>query len=164
MIEFAIDPLWDTVSDIDIEPIRPLDANPTYRSPKDWLEDVDQYRRFLYLVAKYPGQVIVPTSRIDKLWHQHILNTRAYERDCIRLFGSYLHHVPSFGSTFHAAPACALTPEKDEIDLQSAFDVSQTLWAREFPGVPNPYDAHAKIECYGESPNKPQPPHLPSNT
>jgi hypothetical protein len=34
---------------------------------------------------------------VDEIWHQHILDTHAYHRDCDAIFGSYLHHFPYFG-------------------------------------------------------------------
>ena len=55
------------------------------------------YRRFLHLHLLYPGLEIVPTKLIDEVWHQHILDTRAYAKDCQELFGEFLHHYPYFG-------------------------------------------------------------------
>lgn len=55
------------------------------------------YRRFLFLVAKYPNEVIVPTKEVDEIWHAHILDTRKYEQDCEHIFGGYLHHFPYLG-------------------------------------------------------------------
>lgn len=55
---------------------------------------VTRYRRFLcmrYLDAEFE---LVPAKDIDKVWHQHILHTRSYARDCQRVFGSFLHHAP----------------------------------------------------------------------
>jgi len=37
---------------------------------------------------------LVPTRDIDKVWHQHILHTREYARDCDRVFGAFVHHAP----------------------------------------------------------------------
>ena len=36
----------------------------------------------------------MPALDIDKVWHQHILHTRDYARDCQRIFGAFLHHAP----------------------------------------------------------------------
>jgi hypothetical protein len=41
----------------------------------------------------------VPDEAIDAVWHAHILDTQAYIRDCERLFGRYLHHVPAYDPT-----------------------------------------------------------------
>ena len=51
------------------------------------------YRRFLHLHILYPGMELVPTKMIDEVWHQHILDTRAYSGDCERIFGHFLHHL-----------------------------------------------------------------------
>ena len=56
----------------------------------------DRYRKFLALMLLYPNRPLAPTTFIDEFWHAHILDTRAYHRDCDRLFGSYLHHRPSY--------------------------------------------------------------------
>ena len=55
------------------------------------------YRRFLLLHQKYPNMSLVPNKLIDEVWHQHILFTQKYAEDCQMLFGSFLHHRPTFG-------------------------------------------------------------------
>jgi hypothetical protein len=59
---------------------------------------VEWYRRFLFLVARYPNEAIVPTKDIDEVWHTHILDTRKYAADCQEVFGDFLHHFPYLGS------------------------------------------------------------------
>lgn len=56
-----------------------------------------EYRKFLALHIAYPDTDIVPCKLVDEIWHQHILDTRAYHADCEAIFGSYLHHFPYFG-------------------------------------------------------------------
>ena len=34
---------------------------------------------------------------MDAFWHQHILDTVAYQRDTVQIFGYFLHHFPYFG-------------------------------------------------------------------
>jgi hypothetical protein len=64
----------------------------------EFCEEVESlYRKFLALNAHYPDQKICPTGPIDTFWHAHILDTRAYSRDCELVFGEYLHHFPYFG-------------------------------------------------------------------
>lgn len=48
---------------------------------------------------------------MGKFWHYHILDTRAYHKDCDTVFGHYLHHFPYFG----------MRGEHDAIDLKNAF-------------------------------------------
>lgn len=55
----------------------------------------DLYRKFLTLVARHPGEFMVPPVVVDHVWHAHITFTRQYMADCDKLFGAYLHHTPS---------------------------------------------------------------------
>jgi hypothetical protein len=56
-----------------------------------------EYRKFLALHLAHPGADVVPCKLVDEIWHQHILDTRAYAEDCEALFGGFLHHYPYFG-------------------------------------------------------------------
>jgi hypothetical protein len=58
---------------------------------------VEEYRKMLKLIQKFPDQPVVPSKLVDLAWHEHILDTARYKRDCLRLFGRYIHHNPSFG-------------------------------------------------------------------
>lgn len=78
------------------------------------------YRNYLLICAKYPGFPAVPNAPIDEFWHAHILDTRAYARDCDAIFGSYLHHYPYFG----------LNGDTEERD--AAFDETNRLYRMEF--------------------------------
>ena len=87
---------------------------------QDEVEDL--YRRFLALNVVYRDRKICPTGPIDDFWHAHILDTRAYEKDCQELFGEYLHHFPYFG----------MRGPDDRADLAAAFDQSRELFIRHF--------------------------------
>jgi hypothetical protein len=69
-----------------------------------------EYKRFLHL-SKVFGKGNVPTDTIDTMWHYHILDTRAYHKDCDAVFGGYFHHYPYFG----------MRGEQDAKDLENAF-------------------------------------------
>lgn len=69
-----------------------------------------EYKRYLHLCKKY-GKGIVPNKIMDKVWHYHILDTRAYHKNCDTVFGHYLHHFPYFG----------MRGEQDAIDLKNSF-------------------------------------------
>ncbi|MDO8483189.1 MAG: hypothetical protein Q7S86_05235 [bacterium] len=79
------------------------------------------YRRFLFLQTTTPD-AIVPTTDIDDFWHQHILDTRKYPRDCQNAFGFLLHHFPYFG----------LRGGDDARKLEEAFERSGTLYENTF--------------------------------
>lgn len=101
----------------------------------EFCEDVDSlYRKFLALNARYPDQKICPTGPIDTFWHAHILDTRAYARDCEVVFGAYLHHFPYFG----------MRGPDDEAALQEAFRESVELFIIHFGIDPTAGDIQAR--------------------
>ena len=58
---------------------------------------ISRYKMFLFLSYKYPHYQLVPTREIDTVWHQHILDTSKYVKDCQELFGQFVDHYPYFG-------------------------------------------------------------------
>jgi len=64
----------------------------------DWSQEhidyaIKMYKRFL-LIRKFDEDVGC-TPDIDVIWQEHIIHTKAYAEDTIRIFGSFLHHVPT---------------------------------------------------------------------
>jgi hypothetical protein len=57
-----------------------------------------EYRRFLYMVKKFPDEPVAPLFDVDVFWHYHILDTMKYAADCEQVFGYFLHHCPSSGT------------------------------------------------------------------
>lgn len=55
------------------------------------------YKGYLLLYIVLPGVMHVPTKAIDEMWHVHILDTKKYMKDCLHVFGAYLHHYPYLG-------------------------------------------------------------------
>lgn len=100
----------------------------------------DLYRRFLALNIVYTDRKICPTGPIDEFWHAHILDTRAYEKDCEFLFGDFLHHFPYFG----------MRGPEDFAALQTAFDQSKELFIRHFGIDP----CHGETQARGCSPQR----------
>jgi hypothetical protein len=92
------------------------------------------YRRFLALNARYPDRKICPTGPIDAFWHAHILDTRAYMRDCGAVLGEYLHHFPYFG----------MRGSEDRAALESAFRESVDLFITHFGIDPTAGDVLAR--------------------
>ena len=68
---------------------------------------LDEYVKFFYL-ASLPNKVhLVPSNDVDEVWHQHILTTKKYQKDCERLVGTFIHHNPSFTAEERAKlPPC----------------------------------------------------------
>lgn len=56
-----------------------------------------EYRLFLWVSFLTPGQSLVPTCDVDKLWHGHLLDTERYARDCQSALNRFLHHRPLYG-------------------------------------------------------------------
>jgi hypothetical protein len=57
---------------------------------KDALKVSEQYRNYLFLNKKYAeGEPLPPSEDIDEFWHNHILDTKQYRRDCNAIFGQY---------------------------------------------------------------------------
>lgn len=80
-----------------------------------------EYKRYLHLCLRY-GKGIVPNKIMDEMWHYHILDTRAYIKDCDKVFGHYLHHFPYFG----------LRGKEDEQNLIDTFSKTKDLYEKEF--------------------------------
>jgi hypothetical protein len=89
-------------------PFKALDLNPIKTklmheaSGEGWSEArtnavETEYRRFLFLMKKYPDAGASPTVDVDTFWHYHILDTMKYARDCEAVFGFFLHHYPYVG-------------------------------------------------------------------
>jgi hypothetical protein len=56
-----------------------------------------EYRRYLYLMKKFPQEQAAPSVDVDTFWHYHILDTLKYAEDCQTVFGYFLHHFPYVG-------------------------------------------------------------------
>ena len=96
----TLDEVVGDIESLDLEPIKfklaCQDDGPGWSAQH--IERMAQaYRRFLILLARYPGVTIAPTRDIDTVWHTHILDTRKYAADCQRIFGEFLHHYPYLG-------------------------------------------------------------------
>jgi len=71
-----------------------------------------EYRKFVALRVAHPDADIVPCKVVDEMWHQHILDTIAYRRDCDVIFGRFMDHFPYFG----------MRGPEDEQALADAYD------------------------------------------
>ena len=55
-----------------------------------------EYSRFLKLRSL--NEQLSPSDDIDKLWHQHLLNTKNYYNYCFAKFNKFVHHDPTDSS------------------------------------------------------------------
>ena len=86
-------------------------------------EGVENYVRFLELMPKALEEkiVLVPTYQIDLIWQTHILSSISeYNRDCIAIMGSTLHHDDS------------LTDRGDGGVLDVSFNATVGLWKKAY--------------------------------
>lgn len=113
----------DLIKSLDLEPIKYKLVNP---EEGDGLtieqanELEKEYKLFLYLIYLYPDQSIVPTKKIDLMWHTHILDTQLYVEHSNMIFGKYLHHFPYFG----------IRGEEDAKNLETAFQITLGLFEK----------------------------------
>ena len=75
---------------------------------------------FLIVSLKNPEAKVVPCAATDHFWHQHILDTRRYPKDCEAIFGQFFHHDPYFGM------------QGDLAELEVAASISVALLRKEF--------------------------------
>lgn len=53
-----------------------------------------RYEKFwLHLAADHPDEYLAPPLDIEWAWHCHMLNPRAYERDCKEIVGATVKHT-----------------------------------------------------------------------
>ena len=88
------------IAALDLEPIKVKLMHE--ESGEGWsLERVSavefEYRRFLFLMKKFPNEQTAPLVDVDTFWHYHILDTMKYAVDCDAVFGHFLHHFPYIG-------------------------------------------------------------------
>jgi alpha-ketoglutarate-dependent taurine dioxygenase len=91
----------------------------------DQIEDAEiEYKRYLHLTRHfpYPTYSVVPNKIMDTVWHYHILDTRAYHKDCDSVFGHYVHHFPYFG----------LRGEEDAKELKKQFENTKEYYLQSF--------------------------------
>jgi hypothetical protein len=100
----------------------------------DAKEAVRRYKNFLRLLLKYPDQILAPAPDMDEAWHNHILFTREYMRDCESLFGSYLHHSPALSSD----------PKEKKV-MEDAQTRTSELYIKEFQ---EPYSLELNISSF----------------
>jgi hypothetical protein len=85
-----------TIAEIDLSRVSSNAMRRHGWTPEQAAEAEADYRRFLYLMYRYPTQIMVPWSiNLDLFWHEHILDTEKYSKDCQRLFGRFIHHDPN---------------------------------------------------------------------
>jgi len=91
-----------------------------------------EYKRFLAIKKTYLKIELSPSPLVDEVWHMHILDTKQYMKDCDKLFGFYLHHAPSFGTSKEEKSAMGSRYSKTLQVYESLFKepASVKIWPR----------------------------------
>jgi hypothetical protein len=121
------------IETLDLEPVKfkLMDSQEGEGWSREYADKVEvDYKRFLALVVKYPGQTIALSKETDKFWHGHILDTMKYAEDCQNVFGYFLHHFPYLG----------MRGSEDAAAQARAVEATASLYEQEF-GVPSPIRA-----------------------
>ncbi len=87
-----------------------INQQPEVSPLHNWAAACHQYRCFIGIKQRYPALLLVPPPPALQLWQAHILDTRTYRSDCVRLLHRFLDHLPSLG----------LNGTKDQQQLQAA--------------------------------------------
>ncbi len=84
---------------------------------------IDEYRRFAYL-TQVADRPLVPSPRVDKVWHLHLTLTRDYwDRFCGETLGRRLHHAPGQGAYYeHPDYAVTLALYRKEFGFSPPYD------------------------------------------
>lgn len=68
----------------------------SYVDDQQWPFVVEGLRQYFRLCHRSGSQMVaMPSNVVDDLWHEFILDTRAYQDYCHKGFGRFLHHVPA---------------------------------------------------------------------
>ncbi len=114
----------ELINTVDLEMVIMRLVKIEHWSLPDAKEAVTQYRKYLILRRKYPGETLPPSKDIDEVWHAHILHTVDYRTFCKQAFSDhddqYLDHHPHIANVGNV--------EK----LTKLFEKTQGLYKQEF--------------------------------
>ena len=86
-----------------------------------------EYRDFLVLLAENLGSTLSPwTNDLDLFWHEHILNTTRYAKDCQAIFGRFIQHDPLIEQRpYHHEQTKSMTVALREAQLKARYERQQ---------------------------------------
>jgi hypothetical protein len=127
-----------------------------FKSATEVREAIEEYRRVLLLMQKFPDAPVVPSKKVDLIWHNHILDTKTYRDDMQRMMGKYIHHAPAFGDNedeeVKAEKESMLEDQKQMFERYVALfedEPPASIWptARRLGGVPGRLPDCCKASC-----------------
>ncbi len=130
-IDLDFDASYSRAREIDLTMVILKMCHP--RIGMDWSEEfanrmAAEYRIFLAMKAAFPTEWLPPSQIMDEFWHNHILDTRAYQADCQNLAGRFIHHYPYFG----------MRDSDDYVALVQAFQAEAELYRKHVGREPPP--------------------------
>lgn len=84
---------------------------------------VHVYRCILKIAFLHPDRAVTPPGSVDDVLHTHILDTKRYLDDCMKVFGEFVHHNPSVANSPEFWESWEFTVEK----LNEYFGISLSL-------------------------------------
>jgi hypothetical protein len=109
----GLEPVRDYINGIDLTTLKTKLTLPPSHGGHSWTAEraaaaEAKYKKWLFLQHKHEDVLLAPGSKVDAVWHFHILDTEAYIRDTAQIFGHYLHHYPYVGITQGLARVAAV--------------------------------------------------------
>jgi len=100
--DYSRDPIWLKIRGLELDDgISQLTFSKRLARENRWahwfaLEVIDEYKKFLYLMAR-AGHPVTPSIQVDQAWHLHLIYTRLYWDDFAKDMPFEPHHDPSKG-------------------------------------------------------------------
>jgi len=100
--DYSRDPVWLRIRGLELDDgISQLTFSKKLARENRWahwfaLEVIDEYKKFLYLMAQ-AGHPVTPSIQVDQAWHLHLIYTRLYWDDFAKDMPFEPHHDPSKG-------------------------------------------------------------------
>ena len=101
--DYTRDPIWLKIRGLELDDeTSQLTFSERLARENRWahwfaLEVIDEYKKFLYLMAR-AGHPVTPSIQVDQAWHLHLIYTRLYWDDFAKDMPFEPHHDPSKGS------------------------------------------------------------------
>ena len=89
-------------------------------------DDLTNYEKFIYLIKKHKT-MLVPTFKMDVIWHAHMLNSPQYMSDTTSVLGYPLNHDDTLSTA----------------KLRQGMANTANIWNKEFGGGFGPFQAMA---------------------
>ena len=110
---------------------------------------VDAYRQFLVLKAAsfdVDATKLSPPPLIDRVWHEHVLDTKHYAPACLAAFGHPIHHDPN-GDADEGARALRRAATLAALKKVYPDNYDEEIWA--FPAEAPPKRKRAVVKREG---------------